>query len=257
VRRLREKKRKIVMGFEPRTIFEDDSLLVIDKPAGMVVNKAQTVTEETVQEWFGKKYGITVTSDSEFGQKGGVVHRLDKETSGLMLLAKNPEAYENLKQQFLERKTTKEYRALVHGTINPEKGIISLPVVRHPKAWGKFTTGTDLARTAITEWESLREFTIKNLQFKNQEEKVSLLRLMPMTGRTHQLRVHLKHLNHPIVGDPLYLNDRWLAADREWCPRMFLHAYQLTFFHPLTGETVKVTAELPPPLQQVLEKLVH
>jgi 23S rRNA pseudouridine1911/1915/1917 synthase len=179
-----------------------------------------------------------------------VVHRLDRETSGLMVLAKTPEAYENLKLQFLERKTVKKYKALVHGVLNPEKGIISLPIERHPKAWGKFAIGSDLSKTAITEWNTLNHYSLLTAQY-------SLLDLSPMTGRTHQLRVHLKHLGHSIVGDPLYAGDKVLKADAENCPRMFLHAYCLQLTHPATGQQMIWKTELPGVLEQTLKKLVH
>jgi 23S rRNA pseudouridine1911/1915/1917 synthase len=237
---------------EPEIIFEDDSLVVINKPPGMVVNTSQTAREETVQEWFINKYQITNSQNSEFGQKGGVVHRLDKETSGLLVLARIPSAYEKLKLQFLERKTVKKYKALVHGIMNPEKGIISLPVVRHPRVWGKFTIGKDLSRTAVTEWK--REVIYEK---RNGYEKYSLLDLMPMTGRTHQIRVHLKHLGHPIVSDPLYAGVKVLKADTSLCPRLFLHAYSLQLVHPITGEGMIWEIDLPADLKQTLQKLVH
>lgn len=239
---------------EPEVIFEDDVLIVINKPAGVVVNTSQTSKEGTVQEWFEKKYSIFKTQDSikdgEFYEKGGVVHRLDKETSGLMVLAKTPEAYENLKLQFLERRTVKKYQALVHGIVKPEKGIISLPIERHPEVWGKFTMGEDLSRTAITEWKTINKYSVLNTQY-------SLLELLPMTGRTHQIRVHLKHLGHPIVGDALYAGVKILKDDLRLCPRMFLHADYLQFTHPVTGEEKAWEIGLPPDLEQTLKKLVH
>jgi 23S rRNA pseudouridine1911/1915/1917 synthase len=239
---------------EPKIVLDDDGVVVIDKPAGMVVNNSQTNKELTVQEWFVNRTPTLKFpppesgggSGREYWDKGGVVHRLDKETSGLLILAKTPEAYENLKQQFLERKTVKKYVALVHGILNPEAGIISEPIERNPKAWGKFTIGTDLSRMAITEW-SVRE------KYKD----YSVVDLMPMTGRTHQLRVHLKHLGHSIVGDPLYAGDKVLKIDQTLCPRMFLHAYALQFTHPTTGKLVALEIELPSELKQTLEKLVH
>ncbi len=236
------------MSWEPKIIFEDESLCVINKPAGMVANNSQTSIEETVQDWFEKNYKIQNPryKDTEFGQKGGVVHRLDKETSGVMILAKTEAAYGQLKIQFLERKTVKKYLALVHGVINPEKGIISLPVVRNPKAWGKFTVGSDLSRTAITEWNLLKKFP-----------ELAFLEVQPLTGRTHQIRVHMKYLGYPIVSDPLYAGRKQYQSDLKWCPRLFLHANTITLAHPVTGAVMTWTGELPDDLQQVLAKLVN
>jgi 23S rRNA pseudouridine1911/1915/1917 synthase len=242
---VREKEKNKV---EPKIIFEDEWIVVVDKPAGMVVNNSQTNKEITVQDWFANKYDLdfSMYKNTEFGQKGGVVHRLDKETSGLLVLAKTPEAYEKLKLQFLERKTVKKYKALVHGIISPEEGIISLPIERHPKAWGKFTIGKDLSRTAITEWSLIEKY-----------KDYSLLDLRPMTGRTHQIRVHLKYLGHPIVSDPLYVGDKVIKTDLGMCPRMFLHAYSLQLKHPVSGEEIKWEIKLPVDLEQTLQKLVH
>lgn len=228
---------------DPRIIFEDAWMVVIDKPAGMVVNDAQTAKGETVQKWFSNR--IRSGGNGEFYDKGGVVHRLDKDTSGVMVLAKTPEAYEKLKQQFLERKAVKKYVALVHGKLAEEEGIISAPIERNPKIKSKFTIGTDLSRTAITEWKVTRQWA-----------DFALLELAPHTGRTHQLRVHMQHLGHPIVADPIYGWKKTLGEDLKWCPRLFLHAKELEITHPGSGERVKFEALIPPELQRVLD-LIH
>ena len=239
------------MSGELKVVFEDESLLVIDKPAGMVVNNSQTSREETVQEWFCDKYNISISNDnSEFLQKGGVVHRLDKDTSGLLILAKNPQSYEKLKSQFLNRSVNKTYLALVHGKVDPEQGIVSLPITRNPKVWGKFTIGGELARTAVTEWKVLENYSFET-------ERISLLELKPLTGRTHQLRVHLKHLGHPIVSDLLYLGRRQSNKDLIWCPRMWLHAQKLSIKHPVLDKTMDFECPIPADLATALEKLVH
>lgn len=217
----------------PRIIYEDESLVVVDKPAGWVVNKSDTAKGRTIQEWHGIGEGV-----GEFYDKGGVVHRLDKDTSGVMVLAKDLEAYEGLKRQFLERKTVKKYVALVHGVLKEKEGVISTPIERMGQ---KFVVGKDLSRTAITEWKVIREF-----------ENYSLVELMPRTGRTHQLRVHLQHMGHPIVSDPIYGWRKSLKEDRKWCPRLFLHARYLEFEHPMNGERVNFEAELPGELKSAL-----
>lgn len=227
---MREEKREV------KIIYEDGEIVVIDKPAGWIVNKSDTTKEKTIQEWHGVGQGV-----GEFYDKGGVVHRLDKDTSGVMVLAKTEVAYEGLKKQFLERKTVKKYVALVHGIFKEKEGIISLPVERYGQ---KFGIGKDLARTAITEWSVLKEL-----------ENYSLVELMPRTGRTHQLRVHLKHMGHPIVSDPIYGGRKQLKEDLKWCPRLFLHAKYLEFEHPMTGKRVSFETELPEELEKVLDYL--
>lgn len=223
-----------------KIIFEDDAICVIDKPYGVTVNNADTVKSETVQTWFTQKYNIP-NGESEFAQKGGIVHRLDKDTSGVMVLTKTEEAYEKLKTQFLERTTKKTYWALVHGKMSEPSGIISAPIDRHPKDSRKFAVSTNLSRTAITEWKVLKEFP-----------KYSLLELSPHTGRTHQLRVHMQHLHHPIVSDPIYGWQKSLSDDLAFCPRLFLHAKSLTFIHPISNQEVVYTSDLPENLQSML-----
>lgn len=222
------------MRSEPKVLFEDENLMVIDKPAGWVVNKAETTKDLTVQEWFGLGSG-----EGEFYAKGGIVHRLDKDTSGVMVLAKTPEAYEKLKQQFLERKTTKKYIALVHGEFKDLEGVISTPIERFGT---KFYVGKDLSRMAITEWKVIKKIG-----------ENTLVELTPHTGRTHQLRVHMRHLGHPIVSDPLYGDRKTWKQDLKFCPRLFLHAKSLEFTHPTSGGKVTFEAELP----VELSNLVH
>lgn len=212
-------------------IFEDENICVIDKPYGMVVNNAQSVKSETVQDWFASKLQ---NGTGEFLDKGGVVHRLDKDTSGVMVLAKTEEAYERLKLQFLKRSTKKTYLALVHGKMLQPSGIISAPIDRHPKDSRKFAVSDNLSRTAITEWKVLKEFPL-----------YSLIELSPHTGRTHQLRVHMQHLHHPIVSDPIYGWQKTLKEDLSFCPRLFLHAHTLEFVHPHTNKIMTFESVLP------------
>lgn len=240
------------MGKKIKIVFEDEWMVVVDKPAGMVVNNAQTVKEQTVQMWFTGKYPIfniqNSIKGSEFYEKQGIVHRLDKDTSGLLVLAKTPEAYEKLKDQFLKRRVEKKYLALVHGKLKTEAGVISLPIVRHPKIWGKFWVGEDLSKTAVTEWKTSKVYMKNNSQF-------SMLEAAPLTGRTHQIRVHLKHLGHPIVSDPLYLGKKQLCEDLVWCPRLFLHASKIRLTHPITGENNSYECRLPGELELALARL--
>lgn len=202
-------------------IFADEAILVIDKPTGIVVDQVQ------------KETGAIL------------VHRLDRDTSGVMVLAKTAAAAQDLKQQFEERKVAKKYLALVHGQMKADNGLITTPLAKHPKDRTKVVVGGDTDRSAITEWQVQQKFT-----------GYTLLELTPHTGRTHQLRVHLKSIQHPIVADPLYGFAKKLKSDLAWCPRLFLHAQGLQFRHPQSGQTVTFTAPLPDNLASILPSLV-
>lgn len=223
-----------------RVVYEDDSLCVIDKVSGVVVNDSQTA-KDTIQRWFVNKYNIG--GEGEFGQKQGIVHRLDKDTSGVMVMAKTSGAYEFLKQQFMERKVLKKYVTLVHGKLESE-GTISVPIERNPVNKFKFCVGTDLSRMAISDWKVVKIF-----------KDFTLVEVTPHTGRTHQIRVHMKHLGHPVVSDPIY-GGKGFKNDLRLCPRLFLHAKYLEFTHPDSGSRVVYESELPNELAQVLVKLV-
>lgn len=244
-------------------IFEDEWMCVIEKPAGMVTNNAESVKEETVQGWFSAKHQIQNSNNQinnnnlefsnlnlEFINKGGVVHRLDKDTSGILVLAKTVEAYEGLKKQFMERTTRKEYTALVHGEFKEETGELSTPIERNPVDKKKFYVGKDLSRMAITEWRALGSYQLPGNSYQ-------LMELLPHTGRTHQLRVHMQYLHHPIVSDPIYGYRKTWEEDLQWCPRLFLHAGKLKICHPITKEPMEFKAELPNDLATALQKLVH
>lgn len=232
-----------------KILLEDEFLCVVDKPAGVVVNNADSVKDETVQQWFEQRVG-SFSGESEFVQKGGIVHRLDRDTSGVLLLAKTETAYEHVKLQFLERKTKKEYVAMVHGVPKEAHQILSLPIERFSKNKHKFAVGTDPSRMAITEYFLQDTYTYN-------KEPYSFLLLKPLTGRTHQLRVHLQHIGNPIVSDPIYGWKKWLKEDVVWCPRLFLHAMQLVFVHPSTGVEMMVKAELAEDLAKARGFLLH
>jgi 23S rRNA pseudouridine1911/1915/1917 synthase len=238
-------------------IFEDEQFLVLNKPAGIVVNKSDSAKETTVQEWMEEKLAsevLAVTGESEiekeFISRGGVVHRLDKDTSGLLLLAKNPESFEKLKDQFKERTVAKKYLTLVHGDVKPPEGQIDAPIERSPfnrMHFGVFPGG----REAQTIYR--KQANYERIQGK-EKEVFSLLEVEPKTGRTHQIRVHMKYVNHPVVSDPIYGGRKNLQQDLEFCPRLFLHAFEISFLHPITGEKLAFKAELPPELQKVLDE---
>lgn len=228
-------------------VYEDDELLVVNKQAGITVNRSETTLHQvTLQDLIEKEDKInSKDEDSEFIQRSGVVHRLDKETSGLILVAKNSSAFRNLQAQFKERTVEKSYLALAHGNIVPKTGEINVPVGRLPwnrKRFGIIAGG----RPSITSYEVIESLS-------NGKENFSLVRLFPKTGRTHQIRVHLKYINHPILGDPLYGGRKTSREDRKTLERFFLHAEAISFFHPKTNERMMFRADLPEELSKVLE----
>lgn len=247
------------MSFYPEVIYEDGELLVINKPAGMVVNKAESVKSETLQDWVEKladgkwqianselSEGVDVEADS-FQQRSGLVHRLDKDTSGVLLIAKTSEAFADLQRQFKEKKVLKKYTALAHGSVKPESGDVSAPISRNPfnrEKFGVFPGG----RESSTTYKTLRTY-------KRGQEVLTLLEVTPHTGRTHQIRVHLRHLGFPIVSDLLYAGRKNVKSDLGWCPRMFLHAKEIVVFHPLTHSKLTFEASLPSDLAKVIEEL--
>lgn len=231
-------------------IFEDDSLLLINKPFGVIVNTAETTKNEfTISDWMEKNYSPIFAGprDLEFKKRHGVVHRLDKDTSGLLLLAKNEKSFTDLLRQFKSREVVKRYLALVHGKLSPADGTISLPIERNPfnrKRFGVFVSG----REAETNYQLKSTYFFQNNYY-------SLVDVTPKTGRTHQIRVHLTHLGYPLVSDILYSGRKKLQSDLKFCPRMFLHAYFLSFIHPSTGQKKEFKIDLPEELQGVLERL--
>lgn len=246
-------------------IFEDSDVLILDKPSGVTVNRSDTTKDlETVQDWVEeylkvskgealdtkilgykdiKAEGQGNLSDGEiFASRAGIVHRIDKETSGILLVAKNVISFFNLQSQFKERKVEKTYVALVHGHVKPEEGDIIVPVGRlawNRKRFGVVAGGKD----AITHFKAIEEM----------QEPYTLLELFPKTGRTHQIRVHLKYINHPVFGDELYAGRKTSRTDRKILSRFFLHAKKIKFVHPKTGKLLIFESKLPKELEDTLE----
>lgn len=177
----------------------------------------------------------------------GIVHRLDKETSGLLLAAKTKDSFESLQNQFKKRIVEKKYIALVHGKVETIKGSIDLPVGRLP--WRRDRFGVlPGGRKAQTGFKVLRYYDTRKGYF-------SFLELIPKTGRTHQIRIHLKHIGHPIVSDQFYAGRKTAREDRKWCPRLFLHASEISFSHPNNFRKIEFKIQLPGDLSQTLRLL--
>ncbi len=229
-----------------KVLYEDKDILAIDKPSGISVHPDGKSKELTITDWVLKNYpkikgvGEPITFNNQEIDRPGIVHRLDKDTSGVLLLAKNQKAYEFLKNQFKGREIKKIYHAIVSGWVNPpagrDNGIINKPIGRSPSDFRRRLAGRGARgelREAVTEYKVLKKFT--------SGEKFTYLEVKPKTGRTHQIRVHLKFLNHPVVGDTLY-NPK--GPKLKGIDRLALHAKSIEFKN-LKGETVKIESPLP------------
>ena len=231
-----------------KIIFEDEDLIVLDKNAGITVNRSDTTgDEQTVQDLVAHKIKFDPSDETDFLKRGGIVHRLDKETSGVLLVAKNKTAFENIQKQFKDRSVKKEYIALAHGQVLPKVGEINVPVGRLPwnrKRFGVLAGG----RESRTLYEVIEEVALE-------KEILTLIKLNPMTGRTHQIRVHLKYMNRPIFGDFLYAGRKVSRNDRKILPRVFLHAAKISLVHPISGESLNFESPLPIELKNTLNVL--
>lgn len=224
----------------PKVIYQDNEILVLDKPSGWITNDAATTTNQpVVQTWLRENFDYELIGDRE--HRDGVVHRLDKETSGILLVAKTKEAFEDLQKQFKGREVEKSYIALAHGKVEPGEGEIKVPVGRLPwrrDRFGILPGGRD----------SLTYYKVKGYYGDN-----TLLELYPKTGRTHQIRIHLKYIGHPIVGDSFYAGRKTTREDRKWAPRLFLQAGGIKFRHPGSGKKIEFHLDLSQDLQNVLK----
>lgn len=230
-------------------IFENKNLLVINKPSGVVVNRSETTNGDTLQDLIEDKIEFDGEEDPEFLDRSGIVHRLDKETSGCLIIAKNSKSFRLLQAQFKERRVEKEYVALSHGEITPSNGEINVSVGRLPwnrKRFGVLAGG----REAQTFYETISYFELN-------DEILTYVKLFPKTGRTHQIRVHLKYVNHPIFSDELYAGRKTARQDRKLLNRIFLHAEKISFYEPDINEEITVVSPLPEELSQLLEKLTR
>lgn len=216
---------------EPNIVFEDQDMLVVNKPAGLLVHGEGADPAGTLVEWFLKRCpeasGVgesRVGKDGKELERSGVVHRLDRDTSGVMILVKTQKAFDHFKAQFKEGTAKKEYRALVYGLMKERWGTIDRPIGRSSSDWRLRSAergSKGARREAVTDWECLKSGEYKG-------EPFSYLRLMPKTGRMHQLRVHLKAIGRPIVGDKLYAASKLPESNNLDLDRLALHSRKLT-----------------------------
>lgn len=230
---------------EPKIIYEDQDLLVVDKPSGWIVNEADTTTSQPVLQTWLKRLSYPLANSGQ--ERSGIVHRLDKETSGILIVAKTKETFNALQEQFKSREVSKVYTLLAHGRVEPSEGEIEVPVGRLPWRRDRFgvVPGGRQSKTSY----KLEAY------FQKEGQEYSLLKAFPVTGRTHQIRIHLKYISHPVVGDEFYAGRKTARSERKWCPRLFLHASQIKFTHPISGKEVVIQSALPPDLTSVLKSL--
>ncbi|HPZ64315.1 MAG TPA: RluA family pseudouridine synthase [Bacillota bacterium] len=222
-------------------IYEDRDLLVVNKPRGMVVHPAPGHSEDTLVN--ALLYRCPELSGAGGESRPGIVHRLDKDTSGLLLVAKNDFTHQALAAQLKSRQVRREYLALVHGHVQPAEGSIDAPIGRHPRHRQRMAVVPE-GRPAVTHYRVLAYIG-----------PYSWLRVRLESGRTHQVRVHLAHLGHPVVGDPVYGPRDQSRLPLELRNRQTLHARRISFQHPRTGETMCFTAPLPEEIRRGLRRL--
>ena len=218
-------------------LYADDHIVIINKPCGLVVHPGAGNREGTLAS--ALLYRFPEISSLGPAERPGIVHRLDKETSGVMVVARSPEAYASLQKQFKDRDVRKVYLGLAWGKM-PSEGRMDRPIGRHIKHGQRMSVRTRKPRPAETFFKVREEF-----------KGMSFLEIRPVTGRTHQIRVHLAAAGHPLAGDSRYGRRR----EQPKFPRLFLHAHRLSFIHPGTGERVEFTSELPTGLVMILQKL--
>ncbi len=244
------------MNLNIKIIYEDDEVLVIWKPTDLLVHSDGRNEQLVLTDWVLKNYpeikGIGESIELEDGEeieRPGIVHRLDKDTSGVLLITKTQESFNNLKNQFQNREIKKNYRALVYGNVKYDRKIIDTPIGRSKKNFRYWTTGREIrgkAREAITEYRLI-----------SKNEDFSYLDVFPKTGRTHQIRVHLKYDNHPIIADHLYAGkkfNREAPAENLNFTTQALHAYKIEWRN-LAGEKKEAVAELPKIFENAAQKL--
>lgn len=248
-----------MIDLESQIIFENNDVLVLNKPAGLLVHEDGASDEPTVVDWF-EAYCPAVVGVGEPGRspkgvelkRSGVVHRLDRDTSGVLILAKTPAAHAYLKQQFHDRLVHKEYRAIVYGVMRDRWGTINKPIGRSPQDFrlrSAMPGARGTLREAVTDWELIGSGLVDGEHF-------SYLKVKPKTGRTHQIRVHLRALERPVVCDPLYAVAQHESSHNLGLSRLALHAHILEILLP-DGTEGRYMAPVPPALEQAAERIAE
>lgn len=239
-----------------KIVYEDENLLVVDKPAGLVVHPGAGKHQQTLVDWFKEKYPKMKNLNWPDPERAGIVHRLDKDTSGLIMLAKNPEALDKLQALFQSHDIKKSYQALIFGRLDKDQGEISSLIGRDPDARRK-----QVAKTIHFDFQAgkVREATtyyrvLKRYRYGNYD--LTLVEATLETGRMHQIRVHFKSIGHPVIGDPLYnIKHSRTLSKALGLSRQFLHAYKLSFKNPFDGRDINIEIPLSVDLKNILAKL--
>ncbi len=244
---------------EPVVIYEDDAIMVVNKPYGMLVHGDHKESTGTLVEWFlarvpsARGVGeVTLTPQGEPIERSGVVHRLDRETSGVMVLCKTHDAHAFMKAQFHDRIAKKEYRAFVYGRVHERWGTINRPIGRSAKDFRLRSAqrgAKGFLRSAVTDWERIASGEYEG-------EPFSYMRLMPKTGRTHQIRVHLKAIDRPIVQDSLYGVHKIDTSNNLGLTRLALHSHILEITIP-SGSHERFIAPVPPSFEAAAERIAE
>ena len=239
-------------------LYEDKDVVVINKPAGLIVHPDGRSTgkkkEKTLVDWILKKYPkiknvgeAIILDDGTKILRPGIVHRIDKDTTGCLIIAKNKEAFEFLKSQFKDRKVHKVYQAFVYGSLKDERGTIDRPIGRSPsdfRKWSAQRGARGEMRDAVTYFKVL-----------NKKDDITFIEAMPKTGRTHQIRVHFRSIEHPVVQDELYASDFYLKKKQQLgFKRLALHARELEITLP-TGKLLTVVAPYPEDFEEAIKKI--
>lgn len=219
-------------------VYQDEDIVIINKPQDMVVHPAPSNYSGTLVN--GLLFHIDSLSSINGIIRPGIVHRLDKDTSGLLIVAKNDSAHRFLSEELKQRRVKRNYIALVHGEMKNDEGTIDAPIGRHPR---------DRKKMAVTDKNSKEAITHYNVL--NRYDNYTLVELSLETGRTHQIRVHLAHINYPIVGDPVYSQRK----NEFGLDKQMLHAYKLAFIHPSTKKYMEFKTDLPPYFKRILNVL--
>ncbi len=247
-------------ALEPVVLFENKHLLVINKPAGIVVHSDGKTKEPSICDWvllnYPKIAGVGEPARTPEGasvDRPGIVHRLDRETSGAMIIAKTQEAFEYLKLEFQEHRVQKTYNAFVWGSVKEDKGKIERPIGRSKndfRKWSAERFARGELRPAVTEYKVLERYDIPT-STKNVSDRITYIEAYPKTGRTHQIRVHFKAINHPVLGDSLYAPKKPKGAEALGFERLALHARRIEFTD-MNGKPVAVEAPLPNDFKKAL-----
>jgi 23S rRNA pseudouridine1911/1915/1917 synthase len=233
-----------------KIIFEDDNYLILDKPAGMLVHSDGRTKGQSVTDWLSKKYpalenvgGEVEVQHGKPVMRSGLVHRIDRETSGIVVVAKNQTAFDDLQKKFQDRKIKKTYYAFVYGRVAIDHQIVDLPIGRSKTDFRRWSTGTDARgtlREAVTEYRVIHK-----------TDEVTFVEVKPKTGRTHQIRVHMRSVGHPIVCDPIYAPLRKTALGFK---RLALHAKDISFWD-INNKLISVSAPYPLDFSKAIKTL--